>query len=141
MSPLYNEVIPNLFIGCFEARYTGQFQSIITVASLAELKCYCGKLTPREPIDNILFIYHSDETPGLSAYFDNTTDFIEKELAKGNKVLVHCGAGISRSPTIVAAYLVKKKGMKLEDIIELFLDKRPIIYMAPIFVKELKELK
>lgn len=141
MSPLYNEIVPNLFIGCFEARYTGQFQAMITVSSLVELKCYCGALTPRRPIDNILFIYHSDETPGLFSYFEETTKFIDEELAKGNKVLVHCGAGISRSPTIVAAYLMQKRGMKLEDIISLFLERRPIIYMAPVFIKELKELK
>jgi hypothetical protein len=141
MSPLYNEIIPNLFIGCFEARYSSQFQAIVTISSLAELKCYCGPQTPREPIDNILFIYHSDESPGLFEYFDDAVEFIATELDKGNKVLVHCGAGISRSPTIVAAYLMKKKGMRFEDIVTLFLDKRPIIYMSPIFIKELKEIK
>jgi protein-tyrosine phosphatase len=41
----------------------------------------------------------------------------------------------------VAAYLMKKKGMRFEDIVTLFLDKRPIIYMSPIFIKELKEIK
>jgi len=39
--------------------------------------------------------------------FDKTYELIENGLGKGN-VLVHCAAGISRSSTIVCAYMIRK---------------------------------
>ena len=42
----------------------------------------------------------------IKKYFQETTAFIQDGLDAGEAVLVHCSAGISRSPTIVAAYLM-----------------------------------
>ncbi|KAK4176572.1 protein-tyrosine phosphatase-like protein [Triangularia setosa] len=41
-------------------------------------------------------------------------EIIDEVEKKGGKVLVHCSAGISRSPAVVAGYLMLKKGMGLE---------------------------
>ncbi len=42
----------------------------------------------------------------LSKHFNETTEFIHEELSKGN-VLVHCRLGVSRSATIILAYLMR----------------------------------
>ena len=42
-------------------------------------------------------------------YFESSFAFIDEHLESGN-VLIHCFAGVSRSATILAAYLMRKKG-------------------------------
>uniref|UniRef100_A0A8D9A3F3 Dual specificity protein phosphatase 12 n=1 Tax=Cacopsylla melanoneura TaxID=428564 RepID=A0A8D9A3F3_9HEMI len=43
----------------------------------------------------------------LLSYFDSAYDFISDNLSKGAPILVHCYHGMSRSATIVIAYLMK----------------------------------
>ena len=49
----------------------------------------------------------------LELYFDSTIEFIDKNR-KNTNVLVHCVKGISRSATIVIAYIMWKFHMKYE---------------------------
>ena len=47
----------------------------------------------------------------IQLYFEEAIGIIETASSQGKTVLVHCMAGISRSATIVAAYLMKTRGM------------------------------
>jgi len=49
-------------------------------------------------------------------YFSKCIDFISKHRKSGN-VFVHCMAGISRSATIVIAYLMKMKKCSMIHVI------------------------
>ncbi|UYV85089.1 DUSP3 [Cordylochernes scorpioides] len=51
----------------------------------------------------------------ISKYFKQCSDFIEDALANNGKVFVHCMQGISRSATIVLAFLMMKRGMNIRD--------------------------
>lgn len=52
---------------------------------------------------------HSDSD--IESEFLNTTRTIHNVLVQGDSVLVHCRMGVSRSATIVAAYLMQYYGM------------------------------
>ncbi len=52
------------------------------------------------PVDDLL-------VEDIKKHFDKTNEFIEKVKQQNGKILVHCQAGISRSPTIVIAYMIK----------------------------------
>jgi dual specificity phosphatase 12 len=68
-------------------------------------------------------IYLSDiPCENISKYFNETYNFIEQDIT-----LVHCFAGISRSSTIVIAYLMKKYKITYNQAYEYVKNKRPII--------------
>ncbi|XP_071450525.1 dual specificity protein phosphatase 3-like [Hetaerina americana] len=63
----------------------------------------------------------------LSQYFAEAANFIEIALQNKGKVLVHCYQGISRSATLVIAYLMLKCGMTAQEAIKTVRSKREII--------------
>jgi hypothetical protein len=57
---------------------------------------------------NVLWINLSDEMKAdVKQYFDQTNQFLFNCKEKNEKVLVHCQMGISRSSSIILAYLMK----------------------------------
>ncbi|OQV25168.1 putative Dual specificity protein phosphatase 14 [Hypsibius exemplaris] len=75
----------------------------------------------------------------IGKYFDVSADLIEEQRKTGGKVLVHCMAGVSRSASIVLAYLVRHRGMSLRDAYALVRRKRSIIRPNVGFWKQLIE--
>jgi len=65
-------------------------------------------------------------TFNLSQFFYEAADFIDKALKSGGQVIVHCHAGISRSATIVAAFLMIKRNMTAQEAIKVIRSHRPI---------------
>ncbi|KAG8814495.1 hypothetical protein FRC17_001104, partial [Serendipita sp. 399] len=51
----------------------------------------------------------------LLAHVVPSIEFIQSELDKGHSVLVHCFAGISRSASMVAAYLMYSQNLDFSD--------------------------
>ena len=63
----------------------------------------------------------------LSSHFNRAADFIESGLSSNGKVYVHCYMGISRSASIVIAYLMIKKGMSVKEAVTTVRSQRSII--------------
>uniref|UniRef100_UPI00358FB292 dual specificity protein phosphatase 10 n=1 Tax=Myxine glutinosa TaxID=7769 RepID=UPI00358FB292 len=63
----------------------------------------------------------------LRQYFEEACEFIEEAHQSGLGLLVHCQAGVSRSATIIIAYLMKHTRMTMADAYTFVKSKRPII--------------
>jgi protein-tyrosine phosphatase len=64
----------------------------------------------------------------LKRYFEKSNDFIKSTREETN-ILVHCMAGISRSVTLVLAYLMKHCKMSFEEAFDTVKKKRKIVCM------------
>lgn len=49
-------------------------------------------------------------TQDITPYFNPSYDYIEEARASNSGVLVHCGAGVSRSASLCIAYLMRRSG-------------------------------
>lgn len=58
--------------------------------------------------ERYLYLPTTDDLPPSLAHLQTGVDFIEEEIRRGGGVYVHCGAGVGRAPTMVAAYLARR---------------------------------
>lgn len=77
----------------------------------------------------------------LKQYFDEAFDFIDKARDTGGSVLVHCQAGVSRSPTIAVAYLIKQFPMSMVEAYKFVKARRSIISPNLNFMGQLLEFE
>ena len=62
--------------------------------------------------------------------FDDAVEFIHDIVSHGEKILVHCHAGRSRSVCILVRYFMIKHGMTQEHALSIIKSKRDI-YLSP----------
>ena len=75
-----------------------------------------------------------EENSNLIKYFKECFEFIEK----ANKIFINCACGISRSPTIVIAYLMWKTHCSYNDTFLFVRNRRKLISPNEGFIKQLK---
>ncbi|KAH9599843.1 Dual specificity phosphatase [Trypanosoma melophagium] len=80
-----------------------------------------------------------DDLPGedFRQLFDKAFDFIDKAKKDNKGVLLHCFAGLSRSVTVAAAYLMNRLGMTRDDALDLIKQARPAAQPNPGFMEML----
>lgn len=84
-----------------------------------------------------------DEDTNITEIFDTAIEFIDDALYKTNSdktnnVLIHCAAGVSRSPTVTIAYLMWKNAMSLDAALQYVKQHRDCVEPNAGFLKKLK---
>lgn len=140
-------------VGCSEILdnflYLGSGKDASNVALLKKLGithvlCMVNGWSPQakwgEASFNLLHLPVLDkQTARIFHLFPKAIAFIDEAKANNAKVLVHCAAGISRSSTIVIAYLMQSNNMNLKKAYEYVYAKRYTIRPNPGFFSQLIE--
>jgi protein-tyrosine phosphatase len=77
----------------------------------------------------------------LEEFFDATYYFIHDAKAQGGKVLVVCDDGISYSPAILAAFLMREEGMNKSDAVHRIKRVRTTTSLSALHQQDLKVLE
>ena len=67
----------------------------------------------------------ADHAPPDSNALDECARFLEERLGAGNKVLVHCLAGEGRTGCVLAAYLIRSRGVDAAEALRELREKKP----------------
>ncbi|XP_072537256.1 dual specificity protein phosphatase 26-like [Salminus brasiliensis] len=125
-----NEVWPRLYIGNMdfaENRAELRRQNFTHV-----LNCAHSSRRGAEFYDGMGITYlgieaHDSPAYDMSVNFNTGAEFIHNALRGGGKILVHCHVGVSRSATVVLAYMMLKHSMTLVEAINTVKEGRGII--------------
>lgn len=81
-----------------------------------------------------------DDDPISAAHIREGIAFIERALAQGGKVYIHCTAGVGRAPSLAAAYLISK-GCSVDEALNRIRAARPFIKPTPAQLRALAEFE
>lgn len=134
------EVVPGLFISHIGVARSEEALKELKITHVVNV---CEKDYPRVAGISYLHLPVLDD-PGqdiLPAAWQATA-FIHKALAgDGNRVLVHCVWGRSRSAAVVIAYLMTHRAMTYDDALALLVEKRPVVQPNEGFANQLRPMK
>lgn len=77
----------------------------------------------------------------LAEVLVKTNAFIDECRTRGGRVLVHCNAGVSRSTSVVAGYLMQRCDQSFMQAFGMIKSKRPCVQPNAGFIKQLKLLQ
>ena len=140
--PLENdcdEIIPGLFVG--NERSAGDEKTITELKVQRIVAVGAGlNVAPLENVERLVVNLDDDVFSDLDRDFWEAADYVKESIDKGVAVLIHCRKGISRSPALCVAALMKR-GMTFEEALMLVKSKRPQVAINPGFLQQLKMKK
>jgi protein-tyrosine phosphatase len=125
-----------LYIGSLadaEELAEGNPHRIATVISLSEIP-----VASRHEGVNYLHLSIDDDAPVPIHQFYGVMDAIGKNIRWGT-VLLHCGVGVSRAPSVAAAYMDAVGFKNVDAALDEIRRVRPFIHPSTVLVESLKE--
>lgn len=131
-------VIPGLYMGSQDVAQDKDLlrkHKITHIISVGVQVCQCSEV-----------IYSFIEALDLPEFdmrpvFQQSAQLINDIRDSGGSVFVHCNAGVSRSATIVIAYLMEKEKLPYLQAVELLKQARPCVKPNDGFIRQLKLLE
>jgi dual specificity phosphatase 12 len=134
-SDIGNEIIPRLYIGNMNTAQNKMFFIKNNIGAVLNLTPDVPNFfaCPKERVEYMRISLNDSlqdkDIQKMYQYFPCILNFIHKNLVlEGKSVLVHCHAGVQRSATAVAAYIMKIHKMDLPETIQYITTKRPVTF-------------
>ena len=98
-----------------------------------------NELPPKTGISSYTWLPVPDGGAPTQEQLSIGVGIIESVVNSGLKIYIHCRNGHARSPSLIAAYLVKYESMNLEEAYNLIKEKRPEVHIEESQTIALKE--
>ncbi|KAF8581263.1 phosphatases II [Ramaria rubella] len=118
-----DEIIDNhLYLGGLAAALDTHLMNSLGITHVLSV---CPECTWDVPTHRAI---HVNDTPdeNLLIRLPEACQFIQRAIDSGGKIYVHCMMGVSRSVTVVCAYLMQSQGVSTEDALAFVKSRRPV---------------
>ncbi len=130
----FDEVYPNILLGnreLAEKPHQMELFSITHVLNAAEGHKFNQVNTTSATYDGVGIHYVGVPAEDVAnyrmyRYFTQAADYVEEALGSGGRVYVHCVQGLSRSATLVVAFLMLKRSLTVTQAFETVRRKRAV---------------
>ena len=129
-----NQITDTIYLGNVESAFNIKKLKDLGIRKILTVMSAFGNHYPENAFIHKKIEIDDDYESNIIQYFKECLLFIDGY----DKVFVHCAAGMSRSATIVIAYIMWKKKIFLSEAIKFVKDKRPIISPNLNFMKQLE---
>lgn len=124
-----DQILPFLYLGGVDA--VVDTERVVDQGIRAVVCCLRDLEFPTRDFSNDLEYYRVDvediSREPIELFFPEATAFIHSRVSREQPVLVHCRAGVSRSASVVMAYLMTYQGYSLHDAFFLVRGRRGIV--------------
>lgn len=120
-----SKIIPNLYLGCIHDANDADLLARTGITHVLSL--YHHSVTIAHPCVQLQINISDSPASDITSAIWQGTAFIHQALQQGGRVFVHCHAGISRSATIVMAYLMLHCDYTLDSAFSFVSAQRPCI--------------
>ena len=129
-----DQITETIYLGNIDAAFNKKKLKQLGIKKvLTVMSAFGNHYSPHEFIHKSIDV-NDDYQTNIIQYFKECILFIEGK----DKIFVHCAAGMSRSPTIVIAYIMWKRKLRLNEAIKFVKEKRSIISPNDNFMNQLK---
>ena len=136
-----DEIEPYLFLGGVgvisnNTYKTFNIRKVISVLG-TERELQEVKNNLSEDVNHTCILIRDNGRDPIEAYFESVSEEIKAAVDAQIPTLIHCHAGISRSATLIAAYLCKTRGYDYDQALKYLKVQRPAIDPAFGFIAKL----
>ncbi|EMD32076.1 hypothetical protein CERSUDRAFT_162133 [Gelatoporia subvermispora B] len=135
--PQASEIVPGLFV-C--DAYTATSPAVLQQLGITHVISVLpdGFYAYPRGIKHVVVPVGDSRKDDIGRYFRKALEFIQKALDADGQVLVHCVWGMSRSATIVMAYLIESRNMSTVQALKVMRAKREIVRPNAGFLRQLQ---
>jgi protein-tyrosine phosphatase len=133
-----DEVYPGIYVGDWNASLNKEKLEENNIKNILSIVNGCAKNYPADFNYELIHV-NDDDWVNISAHFDRAVEFIKNSLDKKEKILVHCSRGMSRSVSLVIAYMMDVHKMSYEESLSIIKSKRSCANPNPGFETQLRE--
>jgi protein-tyrosine phosphatase len=134
----YTEIMEGLVLGTVEGANCNSIIDLFGIKRILTVgKALRKELTDR--CDYLSISIYDSRNEDIYQFFEKTFQYIDKAFKDKAPIFVHCAEGISRSSTIVMAYLIKKYRWSYVEAYNFVAAKRSVVNPNKTFEKQLIE--